>query len=100
VGTNGRVVRGLGIALVSAFLIVGAVFAADALSHPGSAGGQLPTPAAAQTAQPTPTVETPDTPEPVETSELTETAQTTRTYDTADSDPGKARGGDDLGSAD
>lgn len=103
-GTNGRVIRGLGVALVSLFLIVGAVFAADALSHPGSAGAGLPTPAAAESAQPTPTARTP---RPIATSELTETADLVGTDDNAgsirpgdDSGPGSAQGGDDIGRTD
>jgi outer membrane biosynthesis protein TonB len=83
-----RLVRGLGVAAVALFLIVGGVLGADALFRgPSAASSQTPAsvlPAdASVTPEPTETAEATETPEPSETPEATETAEPTETPEPA-----------------
>ena len=83
--TDMRVARGLGVAVVSLFLIGGAAFAADALTNKHSNGSDdNAAPAAGQPVQPIEAPEGTETPEPTETPEATETPEPTETPDAAE----------------
>ena len=79
-----RIVRGLGVAIVTLFLAAGAVFAANGITGPTpTSDPSLVTLNTSGTAEPTETPDPPETAEPTEAAEPPETAEPTEAAEPA-----------------
>ena len=100
-----RLTRGLGVAVVSIFLVAGAAFAADGIVNPPRESGPVganatddhSTAQPSESAEPTETAEPSESAEPTETAEAADTAEPTETAETND-DNGQDGQGEDHGS--